>query len=126
MKIQTTQDVQLLEKEENSSLLKIEIENLEAIDLVFTQLFQFLLTKLRVNGEISVKGLDIFQLGYAISGDNVSLEEASKLLYSTGKRKCSALTDTITILSNLGLTILTKRFTANHGYYIVAQRKLSA
>ena len=79
-----------------------------------------LVKKIRYAGQIIISGSDIYEISRAMMSKNLSLEEANSIMYD-GRYSISNVSDMVTKLQQLGLTIRHKRVN-NFKYTIIAER----
>lgn len=101
---------------------EIVIDDIDKINIGLNELFGIVSKKLRSKGEIKLEGKDLSQIAHAITTGFVPVINASSLLYD-GSKQISSIGTITTFLEANSLKVMTKKYTANYRYYIVAQRK---
>lgn len=120
--ILTNDNLKQFENEEPASFDEILVEQLETINKPIPELIGLICSKLRLNGTIKIKGLDIYTLAIAIEKEEVDLGLINQVLYKENRVQCNSIETIVGLLEQYRITIISKKYTSKFGYYIVGKR----
>jgi len=81
---------------------------------------KILVSKLRYEGIIEIRGIDILEIARDMYTCRLTIAEANNLLYD-GRESCDSIIGVLELLQKFGLTIMVKQVD-NHTYFVRAER----
>ncbi len=95
----------------------------DALDYIVnrTQGIKILASKLRYDGIIEIRGVDILEVARNLYTCRLTIPEINPLLYS-GRESCDSIIGVLALLQANGLTVMVKQVD-NYSYFIQAERQ---
>ena len=105
---------------ENATCLSIELNNCLDYILERQEMLRTVIQKLRINGVLSLTGIDLDSISYNYNSGALNLSQAQQLLYA-GRMSIDTLGNMAAQTSSYGLKTV-KQTLDNNQYFLVTQR----
>ncbi len=105
---------------EDATCLSIELNNCLDYILKRQEMLQTVIQKLRINGVLSLTGIDLDSISYNYNSGALNLSQAQQLLYA-GRMSIDTLGNMVAQTSSYGLKTV-KQTLDNNQYFLVVQR----
>lgn len=86
------------------------------------KILNLLYQKLKTSGLLEIQGLDLKELSLAMAKNAIEPQEAQALLYRNNRKCMHSIYDIESMLKNIGLDILQKKYINMFEYYILAKK----